>query len=76
MVKQGIALIIKLMGELLPKASGSPEAVEALATSIQKLNKFAAGRQNPAAEQEQMKALMQRQQQMSQLPQQPKPQGA
>jgi len=75
MVAQGIGLITKLMGELLAKASSMPDAVADLADCIKKLSKYAAGKQNPAAEQEQMRALMMKQQQMSQLPQQ-KPPGA
>ena len=76
MVQQGMSLIIKLMGELVGKAGGASEAAMALMDCIKKLAKFVPqGASHPQAEQEQLRGLAMKQQQMSQMPQQ-KPPGA
>lgn len=79
MAIQGVSLIVKLMGELVPKSSSNPELQNALMDSMRKLSKFtSASGSSPGAQQQQMRELMLKQQQMSQLPQAqpPKPPGA
>jgi len=66
---QGAGLVIKLMGDLIPKAGAATDFGLALAKAIQSLAKFVPqGASNPNAEQQQMKDLMTRQKQMTQLP--------
>ncbi len=73
---QGTALIVKLMGELVPKAASNPEHQQALMSAMKSLQKFTGGGAAPGAQQNQLKDLMMRQQQMSQLPPQKPPPAA
>lgn len=71
MLRQGLSLISKLLGELVPKASGNPEAQNFIMDTMKKIQKFSAGaQQNPNAEQSQIRDLAMKQQQMSTLPSQ------
>jgi hypothetical protein len=72
---QGVALIVRLMGELVPKSASNQELQSTLMDCMKKLGKFSSGA-SPQAGQSQMRDLMMQQQKMAQLPQQAKPPGA
>jgi hypothetical protein len=73
MAKQGLAMVLKLMGELIQKFGATSEEGMAVAKAIAMLSKFTQpGASNPMQQQQQLKELAMHQQQMSQMPQ-PKP---